>query len=519
MSYNSIQFFAIFVPALIVIYQICAQKYRWIVLLLASYMFFIYSSGALLIYNFITVIITYVAADILTKISSKKAADKQEKKLKNKRKKQILALGIVLNFLILLVLKYTNFLGSNIFALINKFGASVEYKKISFLVPIGISYYTMQAVSYLIDVYRGTVSKEKNIFKLSLYLSFFPTILEGPIARYSDISSTMFAGNAITYENITAGYRRILWGLFQKVVLADHMAIGVEKIFDSGNVYDGSVILYGAILCTLQLYMDFAGTIDIIIGTAKIFGITLPENFRQPFFAKNAGDFWHRWHITLGTWFKDYIFYPISFAKPMAKASKKIKKVFGMGVSRMFTPTIALFCVWISNGLWHGPKGTYIFYGIYYFILIFIENILEKPISKKAEELNIDMNSFVIRAVRFVKLFIIVIIGEMLFRADTLKLGFSMLKSIFTNFHISAFVSVLADLVYEPYDYAIMFIGMIIVIVVSVLREKNISLSSKIGSLPKAVRWVIWYAAIFTVIIFGAYGPGFDAIAMMYAAF
>lgn len=519
MSYNSIMFFAVFLPTIIILYQLCKEKYRWIVLLVASYAFFIYASGILLLYNILSVVITYATAWIIDKISLVKAGDKQEKKRNTRRRKQYLAVGIVLNFLILLILKYTNFLGQGISGMLGGLGVSWEYKNISFLVPIGISYYTMQAVSYMIDVYRGTVKREKNIFKLSLYLSFFPTILEGPITRFSDISDTMFAGVPVSYENLTKGYGRILWGLFQKVVIADHMAIGVQKIFDSGNMYDGSVILYGAVLCTLQLYMDFAGTIDIVIGSARIFGIKLPENFRQPFFAKNAGDFWHRWHITLGTWFKDYIFYPISFAKPMAKLSKNVKKIFGMGVSRMFTPTVALFCVWISNGLWHGPKGTYIFYGMYYFVLIFIENLLEKPIMKKSEQLKINMNSFAVKAFRFVKLFIIVIIGEMMFRAETVAVGFDMLKRIFTDFHISAFIGSLSDLVLEPYDYAIMFFGMVIVAIVSILREKNISISVKIGKLPKPVRWVIWYAAIFTVIIFGAYGPGFDAIAMMYAAF
>ena len=297
------------------------------------------------------------------------------------------------------------------------------------------------------------------------------------------------------------------------------MAFGVYRLFDPARSYSGAAYLFGAVLCTLQLYYDFAGTVDICLGSAKIFGVKLPENFRQPFFAKNAGDFWHRWHITLGTWFKDYIFYPISFAKPMGKLSKKVKNVFGIGVSKLFTPTIALFAVWISNGLWHGPKITYIFYGLYYFVLIFIENCLEKPIGKFNEKHNINDDNKLLKAFRFIKLCVIVVVGETIFRADSVADGFRMLGKIFTDFDFSAFIHSLSDLVHEPYDLIIMFVGFIIVLIVDIMRERGKCFTSYLETKPKAVRWIFWYIAIFIVILFGAYGPGYDAVAMMYATF
>jgi D-alanyl-lipoteichoic acid acyltransferase DltB (MBOAT superfamily) len=495
---------------------------------MASYLFFFMFSRFLLIYNIITVIITYYVVKFIEQIANKSVTTSKEKALVKKRKKQILALGIVSNLLILLILKYTNFFGGFFTQLINDVNSlfkeasdmqALEYQPIRFLIPIGISYYTLQAISYIVDVYRGTTKAEPNIMKVALYMSFFPTIVEGPITRFNQVSQKLFSGENIDYYNLTKGYQRILWGLFKKVVLADHMVVGVNKIFDNGVNYDGSVYLYGAILCTLQLYMDFAGTIDIVIGTGRIFGIELPENFRQPFFAKNAGDFWRRWHITLGTFFKDYIFYPISFAKPLRKLTKRTKKLFGNMVSKRVVPTLALFCVWCANGLWHGPKGAYLFYGMYYFVLIFIENCLENPINTLFEKLKIKETSIGIRVFRFIKLFIIVIIGEMFFRADTLSLGFHMFKEIFTNFHPGEIVPLLSSFVLEPYDYLIMFIGVIIVFIVDVLKEKSISISLQLLKLPKAVRWTIWYAAIFVVIIFGAYGPGFNEVAMMYAGF
>lgn len=519
MSYNAIQYFSVFLPIVILLYQFMYKKYRWTVLLVASYVFFCMFSGYLVIYNIVTVIITYIFAYLPERISAKKGKDTAEKKMLKKRKKQILAVGIIMNLSILIVLKYTGFFGAMGEQILSRLGVNAQFTVVKFLVPIGISYYTLQSISYLVDVYRNSVKRQENVAKLALYLSFFPTIIEGPITRYGQISDALYSNEGISYSNLTEGYKRILWGLFKKVVLADHMVIGVNKIFDSGVSYGGAVYVYGAILCTLQLYMDFAGTIDIVIGTGKIFGIILPENFKQPFFAKNAGDFWHRWHITLGTFFKDYIFYPISFAKPMGKMAKKVKKLFGIGVSKLFVPTIALFCVWICNGLWHGPQETYIFYGMYYFVIIFIENCMEKQVASFMEKHKLTDMSVGIRMFRFIKLFVIVVIGEMFFRAATISQGMNMLKVMFTDFDFMNLIHSLADFVLEPYDYLIMLVGMMIVLIVDVLNEKNVSVIGWINQKPKAVRWTIWYVSIFTVIIFGAYGPGFDTVAMMYAAF
>ncbi|MDO5403418.1 MAG: MBOAT family O-acyltransferase [Eubacteriales bacterium] len=519
MSYNAIQYFAVFLPVVILLYQLMHKRYRWVVLLGAGYVFFCMFSGYLVVYNIAVVIVTYIFAYLLENISVKNGKNPAGKKKLKTRKKLILAAGIIMNLSILIVLKYTGFFGTIGAAVLSKFGVETEFEPVRFLIPIGISYYTLQSISYLVDIYRNAVKKQDNIAKLALYLSFFPTIVEGPITRYGQISDALYSNESISYNNLTEGYKRILWGLFKKVVLADHMVIGVNRIFDSGVQYGGAVYVYGAVLCTLQLYMDFAGTIDIIIGTGRIFGIVLPENFKQPFFAKNAGDFWHRWHITLGTFFKDYIFFPISFSKPMGKTAKKVKKLFGMRISKLFVPTIALFCVWICNGLWHGPQETYIFYGMYYFVIILIENCMERTVTVFMEKHRLTDLSVGIRMFRFVKLFVIVVVGEMFFRAETISQGMNMLKIMITDFDFMNFIHSLADFVLEPYDYLIILIGMIIVLIVDILNEKHISVIQRINQCPKTVRWAIWYASIFIIIIFGAYGPGFDTVAMMYAAF
>ena len=386
MSYHLLAYFAIFLPVVILIYQITPQKFRWMILLAADYVFFWMISGKLILYLLFATIMTHYIGLWLETAAQAGGSAKQV----TKRKRKVLAFGILVNLTILIILKYFNFFGENLSALSNMLSLDWDYKKIDFMVPIGISYYTLQTISYMTDVYRGTIPAEKNIVEIALYLSFFPQIMEGPISRFSETAEAIWSGKRIEFENIKFGYQRIVYGLLKKIVIADRVAPVVIEVFKHYDTYDGSIVLFGAVCFTIQLYMEFSGCMDIIMGSGQIFGVTLPENFRQPFFAKDASDFWHRWHITLGTWFKDYIFYPVSLAKPVKNFAKKVKNRFGRGVSKFVAPFAALFCVWSCNGLWHGPHWTYIFYGMYYFVLIFLENILEEPVTKLTAKLKIN---------------------------------------------------------------------------------------------------------------------------------
>ena len=265
--------------------------------------------------------------------------------------------------------------------------------------------------------------------------------------------------------------------------------------------------------------MEFSGGMDIIIGSGQIFGINLPENFRQPFASKNASEFWRRWHITLGTFFKDYIFYPVSLAKPVKNFAKKVKKVFGRNVSKFVAPTIALFCVWICNGLWHGAQWTFIFYGMYYFVIIFIETITEAPVKKLTDKLHINRESNVYKAFQSVKLFFIVIIGEMFFRAESLKAGFIMFGKIFTDFHISYLWDYRFMLHLDAYDLIVALVGVLVVVIVGFIRERKPGLRERIDRKILPVRWIVWYACILTVILFGAYGSGYSIVELIYAGY
>ena len=360
--YSAPMYFAVFLPAVILLYQICPQKFRKFVLILANYAFFFIWSKFFLVYQVITMFITYQSAKIIDRITNKKI------------KKISLIIAIIINLGVLVILKYTNFFGENIFAIFHQ-----PFTPVHLIAPIGISYYTLQMISYLMDTSSGKIHADHSIVDFAVYASFFPTLIQGPITRFSEVKDSIHACNPITYQNLKFGSQRILFGLMKKMIIADRLDPAVSKIFTS-YTQDGLFSLIGAVLCTIQLYMDFSGIVDICLGSAEIFGIKLPENFRQPFFAENASDFWRRWHITLGTFLRDYVFYPISLAKPIHRLSKFFTKYFGKAAGKFIGPFIALFAVWFLNGLWHGPYWSYIFYGLYYFCFMILEILLKKPV-------------------------------------------------------------------------------------------------------------------------------------------
>lgn len=511
MTYNSLKFLIVFLPVTIFIYQKVHSKNRWIVLLLANYIFMIYWSQMLVLYQIAATILTYYFAKKLGTMG--KAPAGTDHKVYKKKKHRILVLAVLSNLAFLIVLKYSNFLAANIASVFHS-----EYTAVKILLPIGISYYTLQNISYLVDVANKKVKASDSIFRFALYTSFFATILEGPITRFGEISEKLSAGDDVTPDNFVQGIERITWGMFQKDIIADHLNVVVTALFKS-YTQSGALCLLAAVLCTIQLYMDFAGTIDIAIGAAKIFNITITENFRQPFFAKNASDFWHRWHITLGTFLRDYVFYPVSLSKPIQYMTKKLKKHNHRLLARYLGPVIALLFVWLANGFWHGAQWTYVLYGMYYFFFMIIEMIAEKPFEKWCERHHMPVEGWVVRTFRFIKLSFIVVIGEMVFRALDMNTAWTMVKAIFTNFNVADFVLYSGKLGMNVGNWIIVASCFTLVVIRDVLKEKQYPMREKFNHLPKYVRWALYDALVLSIIFFGAFGAGYDSLAMMYAGF
>lgn len=462
---------------------------------------------------------------------------------RDKRKKRVLQLGIFLLLGTILCLKYRNFFFGNISHLAAVLHIDWSYQDQMILLPIGISFYTLSAIGYMADVYWGKVNAEYSLVKTALFLGFFPVIVEGPICRWEDVEDTLFKNESLKAENIFKGGYRIIWGLFKKMVIADRLAMLVNKVYSGYVDYSGVVIMVAAISYTIQLYMEFSGCMDIVIGSGQLFGIHLPENFRQPFFAKTCTDFWKRWHITLGVWFKNYIFYPVSISKTARKWNKFTRKHpggnAGKYMARMGIAAMALLPVWISNGLWHGPRWSYIFYGLYYFGLIFAGLALEPVRDKVLSVLHINPEWTIYKAFQTVKMLMIIFTGEMFFRADGLRQGFHMFKSIFQGFQTETFRDgTLLTLGLDKNDFQIIIIGCGIVFIADLLKEywpqdadvkickeheisgenDNILQERKICR-KKWIRWGVCYGLVMAILIFGAYGEGYQIIDLIYAGF
>ncbi len=528
MAYQSLVYGFVFLPLCLAAYQIAPQRWRKRVLLAFSYLFFWLLSRELIIYLLGTTVFVHCTGIWLEWLKSEQkaellTADRSEKKriksIYQKKSRQVLAFGVLMLLGTLAYLKYYNFFASNVNGI---FGGilpfTIEQKNI--LMPVGISFYTLQAIGYMADVYWGKIRAEENMEKTALFLAFFPQIMEGPICRYQDTCDTLYEGRPLQMNNLTDGYIRIFWGLFKKTVIADRLAIGVDAIFGNYASYSGSMIVFAAVAYTIQLYMEFSGCMDIIIGSGQLFGVKLPENFRQPFSAQSAAEFWRRWHITLGTWFKTYIFYPVSMSSPVKKWNQYGRKHFGKYITMLGTSAIALFPVWMCNGLWHGARWSYIFYGMYYFSLILVGIAVEPVRDRILKILHISPEFQGLKYMRIAKTWVIIFVGELFFRADGLRAGVHMFRSIFRNFQLSnLWDGSLLNLGMSRADLVAVMAGCIVVAIVGSAKERGIRVRNSLDKKPVFIRWSIYYALILAVIVIAAYGDDYQVVDMIYAGF
>lgn len=525
MAIISLKFLA-FVAILSLIYFTIPKKLKWISLLVASYFYYFISSKELTIYLIITTITIYVSTLLMEKIDNKvklkcegkeKAEKKKIKKKATSNKKLLLLFAILINFGILVFLKYSNFIANNI----NKFiDAEHQIPMRNIILPLGISYYTLQAISYVVDVFRGKYKAERNIGKVALFLSFFPQMLEGPIGRFDDLCPQLCEPHKFNYTRVKYAIQLMTWGFFKKMVIADRAALYVNEVFGSYTEYSGVIIVLAVILYTVQIYAEFSGCIDIVRGVSQIFGITLAENFKRPFFSKSIQEFWRRWHITLGAWLREYIFYPISFSKICINLTASAKKIFKGYIGKLIPAAFALFFVWFGNGIWHGASWKYIVYGLYYYILTMLGMLLEPVFDKILKVLKIDINTFGYRLWQMIRTTIIVLGGMLIFRAKRLKVAWNMFTSIFTLKNIDMlFNGKLFEIGFESSDFIILLIGIIIMFVVGLLQEKGYNIREKISKQNLLFRWILYLGALFAIIILGIYGKGYAASSFIYGQF
>ncbi len=391
MLFTSYEFIA-FLAIVFVLYYLVPKRAQWPLLLVFSYIFYYLADPRYLIFILVTTISTYWISLRMEKINNeqntyiaenKATLSREEKKAykaKMKAKKwRFLLLCLFLNIGILAVTKYTNFVINNINSFLSD---ASKLQLVDMIIPMGISFYTFQTMGYIIDVYRGKQEAQKNPFKLALFVSFFPQLVQGPISRYNDLSQTLFSEHKFEGKTVSFGLTRILWGYFKKVVIADRIITAVTTLVGNPDQYAGTYVFIAMLFYAFELYCDFTGGIDITIGIAEVMGIRVAENFNLPYFSKNIKEYWNRWHITMGTWFTDYIFYPISVCGPMLKLSKWSRAHLGETIGKRVPIYLSSFVVWFATGIWHGANWTFIVWGLLHGVLNCLTRLFKRPYEK-----------------------------------------------------------------------------------------------------------------------------------------
>ncbi len=524
--------FALLLVATAFIYFIFPLKYRWTVLLLSSLVFYFNGGlgiGYLMIFDAITIWGIALILDKYNenaKIHLKENPDltrEEKKEYKSeiqKKKRVILTIGLVICFSFLVFLKYFNFLSKQTTGLLNIFELNIVAPKHDLALPLGISFYTLQATSYIIDVYRGKIRAERNFFKILLFVSFFPQIVQGPIGRFGHLATQLYEGHKFEFKNFKYGLQLFLWGIIKKLTLAEYMGVMADEIFNHHANYSGLIILLGAMVYGVQVYADFSGGMDMVRGVAQIFGIEMAVNFERPYFAKSVSEFWRRWHITLGAWMKDYVFYPLSLSRAFATMGKKTRKVFGNFVGKMLPTFLASFIAFFLVGVWHGSSYKYVVYGLWNSIII-SGSILLSPVYKKIiKSLKINTDCFSWGLFQILRTFLLVSIGRIFSRANSLMDAFEMLKNMFSEFNPWVLTDgTLYTLGLEPKQLFLVFVVLIILLVVSLLQEKGMKIRQTLDKQNALFQWLFIIAAIVFVLIYGAYGDNFSAADFVYQQF
>lgn len=529
MSYASYTYLLFFLAPVFVLYTVFPKRVKWAVLLAASYIFYLVNSGGLLIFLILTTAVVFLTGKFLNRIQDgfdlvKKSLEKEERRafkaVITKQKRTVIVVALIFVFGMLFFLKYCNFFGDILRSTFSVFGVSLRVPKFKLLLPLGISYYTLQAASYIIDIYRGKYRASENPFKVALFLSFFPQIVEGPIGRFDLLADSLYEGHGFDYDNFTQGLQLIFWGLFKKLIIADRANILVCSVFENYKQYSGSLILLAGVMYTVQIYAEFSGCMDIVTGSAQLFSVPLSKNFERPFFSRSVNEFWRRWHITLGAWLRDYVFYSISLSKRFAALSKFTKKHFSEFLGTLLPAAFALFFVWLCNGIWHGAGLKYICYGMYYYLIMLCGMLLEPLFAKTAALLHVNRDGFPFKVFAVLRTCAIVAVGMMLFRSESVGAWLYSLKTVFTDFSAASLnIESIYGLGVDIQDLIIILLSVLAVFAVSLIQEKGIEIRPCLARQNIALRWAVYIVLIMSVVIFGAYGAGYETVDFIYGQF
>lgn len=390
-----------------------------------------------------------------------------------------------------------------------------------FAFPLGLSYFTFQAVGYLMDVYRGKVKAEKNYFHVLLFCGFFPQLVQGPIDTWKNLHPQLKTPHRIDPEGFVAGVFVIAWGFFKKLVLADRIMPFVNTLIEHNDVLPGWLALFSVLAFSIALYADFSGGIDIVRGTAQLFGIHLAENFHHPFFARTVSEYWRRWHITLGAWFRTYVLYPLATSRASIWITRKTKKTFGAAVSRALPGALATFIVFVLIGLWHDFQWNALIFGAWFGFLSMLAILLEPFFKTCKKKLGITKETRWFSTFSLFRTWLAILIAQFFACTATPAQAFNLIKCIFQRFDIATFAnfSKLSFYKFDPAEWIVAGAALVILLVVDMWSEHKKDFLSKLATAKLYIRWPLLMLLMLIVLIFGRYGTGYDAAAFVYAGF
>ncbi len=482
MLFNSFEFL-LFFPIVTLIYFLLPYKFRWFHLLAASCVFYMAFIPIYIVILFATIVIDYIAGILIEDAAGT-------------RKKMLLSMSIVANVGVLAVFKYYNFLVGNINDLVHLNSAAFSLPLLSIVLPIGLSFHTFQAMSYTIEVYRGNQKAERHFGIYSLYVMFYPQLVAGPIERPQNMLHQFHEKFDFNYEDCKEGLKLMLWGLFKKIVIADRLALVVNSVYKHPENYSGPSILIAVIFFSFQIYCDFSGYSDIAIGSARVMGFKLMLNFNNPYSAKSISEFWTRWHISLSTWFKDYLYIPLG-GNRVSKA-----KVYRN-----------LAIVFVVSGLWHGANWTFVIWGAIHAVFLIFGLLTKEWRVNILSMIGINEQSKFNHVISVITTFALATFAWIFFRADTFQDAVYVISHLNSNMSklttIAGLKSVVVEIGSNDLMYGLfnLFIGSFIILLLTLVqnRMQNHSISSIVANKPLAIRWGFYMLLIFAILLIGVY--------------
>lgn len=507
------------------VYYLVPVKKQWYVLLVSGILFYMTALRGFPLNLLLTALTTYYCGIYLKnslqqqKEQEAVCQNKEEKKaLKEqfeKKRKRIQLLYFIFNLGLLVFYKYAMLAVPVLEALAGETPGFLE--KVT--MPLGISFYTLTAMGYIIDAGRENCQVETNFFKLLLFLFYFPAITQGPFNRFANMKEQFGKEHRMDYGQMVRGIQRFVWGAFKKLVIADRIGIFVDNVY-GGDIAQtaGSILACATALYMLQLYADFSGYIDMAMGVSETFDIALPENFKRPFFSKSVAEFWRRWHITLGTWFKDYVMFSFVMSKAGRKLGKNCRKKWS-SCGKHVVPIIGTMLVWFLTGAWHGRTVTYLLWGIYYGVIMSISLVLEPQYEKWKAKLRIGTGkgyAFFCMA----RTWLVVFVADMIIRSGSVAQAWEIFVSFFTRLHPGLLLSkTVTSYGLNKYEFLILAAALLIWLAVSIGEEKGQDIRAFLAAKPLAVRLICYYGIVVFLLVTGIYGGNYDTAVFMYQSF